>query len=174
MSTLKPIIFYVIVRFFFSNPKQMSRHFELLNYSEHGTVVDNVVYCCDVDVDADTFKSEAEDVKEKKPSFQGLDDFTRRNGDRMTSTPSLTEPNEVNFFTRFYVELGRDKKLTWFVGQASRCGCRTDVSSLGSTGKSGGWEGTALLTHGSHIKFGCMQFILCISNTNEKPRFIHN
>ncbi|XP_046445149.1 PHD finger protein 12-like isoform X2 [Daphnia pulex] len=130
---------------------EMSRHFELLNYSEHGTVVDNVVYCCDVDVDATTFKSEAEDVKEKKPSFQGLDDFTRRNGDRMTSTPSLTEPNE-----------------------ASRCGCRTDVSSLGSTGKSGGWEGTALLTHGSHIKFGCMQFILCISNTNEKPRFIHN
>jgi hypothetical protein len=47
----------------------MSRHFELLNYSEHGTVVDNVVYCCDVDVDAATFKSEAEDVKEKKPSF---------------------------------------------------------------------------------------------------------
>nr|CAH0105050.1 unnamed protein product [Daphnia galeata] len=132
---------------------EMSRHFELLNYSEHGTVVDNVVYCCDLDMDAITVKSDAEDVKEKekKPSFQGLDDLTKRNGDRMTNATSLTESNE-----------------------SSRCGCRTDVSSLSSTGKSGGWEGTALLTHGSHIKFGCMQFILCISNTNEKPRFIHH
>lgn len=26
---------------------QMSRHFELLNYSEHGTTVDNVLYSCD-------------------------------------------------------------------------------------------------------------------------------
>ncbi len=157
----------------------MSRHFELLNYSEHGTVVDNVVYCCDVDVDATTSKSEAEDVKEKekKPSFQGLDDFRRRNGDRMTSTPSLTEPNEVNLFTRTFTWNFYWKSTYFAVGfvrQASRCGCRTDVSSLSSTGKSGGWEGTALLTHGSHIKFGCMQFILCISNTNEKPRFIHN
>ena len=25
----------------------MSRHFELLNYSEHGTTVDNVLYSCD-------------------------------------------------------------------------------------------------------------------------------
>ena len=77
----------------------MSRHFELLNYSEHGTVVDNVVYCCDLDVDAATFKPESEDVKEKKPSFQGLNDFTRRNGERMAA--SLTEPNEVNLFTCF-------------------------------------------------------------------------
>ncbi|XP_046650425.1 uncharacterized protein LOC124341376 isoform X3 [Daphnia pulicaria] len=32
--------------------------------------------------------------KEKKPSFQGLDDFTKRNGDWMTSTPVLTESNK--------------------------------------------------------------------------------
>jgi hypothetical protein len=70
MSTLKPINFYVIVRFLFL-PKTDVETFRvsLLNYSEHGTVVYNVVYCCDVDGDAATFKSEAEDVKEKKPSF---------------------------------------------------------------------------------------------------------
>ncbi|XP_045025556.1 LOW QUALITY PROTEIN: PHD finger protein 12 [Daphnia magna] len=129
---------------------EMSRHFELLNYSEHGTVVDNVVYCCDLDIDV-TAKLEADSAKdrERNQSFQGLDDITRRSCDKMTT--SLTDPND-----------------------ASHCGCRIDVSSLSSAGKNGGWEGTGLLTHGSHIKFGCMQFILCISNTNEKPRFIHH
>ena len=74
----------------------MSRHFELLNYSEHGTVVDNVIYCCDLDMD-DTAKSEAEDVKEKekKQSFQGLDDLFRRSGDKATGSTSYTDPNDV-------------------------------------------------------------------------------
>ena len=92
--------FGVFIPFLYFYLGQMSRHFELLNYSEHGTVVDNVVYCCDLDMDAITVKSEAEDVKEKekKPSFQGLDDLTKRNGDRMTNATSLTESNEVNFF----------------------------------------------------------------------------
>lgn len=73
----------------------MSRHFELLNYSEHGTVVDNVVYCCDLDIDA-TAKSEPDNAKEwkRKQSFQGLDDLTRRS----CMTTSLTEPNEVLVF----------------------------------------------------------------------------
>lgn len=73
----------------------MSRHFELLNYSEHGTVVDNVVYCCDLDMD-ESGKSE-EDVKEKekRQSFQGLDDLFRRSGDKTTGSSSYSEPNEV-------------------------------------------------------------------------------
>lgn len=76
----------------------MSRHFELLNYSEHGTVVDNVVYCCDLDVE-ETIKSEAEDSKEKDKkqptTFPGLDDLLRRSGDKTTGSTPLTEPNDV-------------------------------------------------------------------------------
>jgi hypothetical protein len=49
--------------------------------------------------------------KRNRHSMQGLDDFTRRNGDKMTSTPSLTEPNEVNFFTRFYVRTWEGEKI---------------------------------------------------------------
>ena len=33
--------------FFFSFCFQTTRHYELLNYSEHGTTVDNVLYSCD-------------------------------------------------------------------------------------------------------------------------------
>lgn len=73
----------------------MSKHFELLNYSEHGTVVDNVVYCCDVDVDE--AKSEIEDTKEKKMSFQGLDDLLKRSAkEDKTDTGSISfERNKV-------------------------------------------------------------------------------
>ena len=31
----------------FTYDLQMTRHYELLNYSEHGTTVDNVLYSCD-------------------------------------------------------------------------------------------------------------------------------
>ena len=41
------------------------------------------------------------------------------------------------------------------------CGCHGRSSSLiGASGA--GWEGTALLHHGSYIKLGCMQFVFSI------------
>lgn len=65
----------------------MSKHFELLNYSEHGTIVDNVVYCCDV-----TGKGSDDDSKdkEKKTMFQGMDNLLRRNNsDKTTNTSGI-------------------------------------------------------------------------------------
>ena len=42
------------------------------------------------------------------------------------------------------------------------CDCRDSLTNkLGSTGK--GWEGTATLTHGSRLRFGCVQFILSLT-----------
>ena len=84
----------------------MSRHFELLNYSEHGTVVDNVVYCCDIGIEET--KTDTDDVKEKekKQSYKGLDDTLRRNGD--TTFPPFFEQKEAfifNFLTKFYFHL---------------------------------------------------------------------
>lgn len=154
---------------------EMSKHFELLNYSEHGTVVDNIVYCCDVSIPAsskrlDDSKDDSDEGTSAKDKtnilFNGLDDLLRRNSDAdKTNTYEnlFTDPHD----------------------QGSRCGCLisnaaiskvTNASGTNSAGGAGGsgWEGTALLTHGSHIKFGCLQFILCVSNTNEKPRFIHH
>lgn len=82
---------------------QMSRHFELLNYSEYGTVVDNVVYCCDVDSD-EPGKSEAEEARERerKQSFPGLDQILRSNGEKGVNNNTMTEQKEVKitFYTR--------------------------------------------------------------------------
>lgn len=78
--------------------EQMSRHFELLNYSEHGTVVDNVIYCCDLDVELSA-KSEADETKEKdkRSSFPGLDDLLKRKGDNNTDSFPNFETKEASF-----------------------------------------------------------------------------
>jgi len=44
-----------------------------------------------------------------------------------------------------------------------KCSCRTSSSSL-IGGSGAGWEGTALLNHGSYIKFGCLQFVFSITD----------
>lgn len=42
------------------------------------------------------------------------------------------------------------------------CNCRASGSSL-IGGSGAGWEGTALLHHGSYIKLGCQQFLFSIT-----------
>lgn len=44
-----------------------------------------------------------------------------------------------------------------------KCSCRSSSSSL-IGGSGAGWEGTALLNHGSFIKFGCIQFTFSVLN----------
>ena len=41
------------------------------------------------------------------------------------------------------------------------CNCKVSTSSL-IGGSGAGWEGTALLHHGSYIKVGCLQFVFSI------------
>ncbi len=46
--------------------------------------------------------------------------------------------------------------------EVATCDCHVSLTSLvGSNGR--GWEGTATLTHGSRLRFGCLQFILSLS-----------
>lgn len=48
-------------------------------------------------------------------------------------------------------------------GQSQKpCNCKASSSSL-IGGSGAGWEGTALLHHGSYIKLGCLQFVFSIT-----------
>lgn len=47
------------------------------------------------------------------------------------------------------------------------CGCKASGSSLIS-GSGAGWEGTALLHHGSYIKLGCLQFVFSVAEYASK------
>ncbi len=47
------------------------------------------------------------------------------------------------------------------------CSCRASGSSL-IGGSGAGWEGTAVLHHGSFIKFGCLHFVFSIVESATK------
>uniref|UniRef100_A0A3P9DUM1 Uncharacterized protein n=1 Tax=Maylandia zebra TaxID=106582 RepID=A0A3P9DUM1_9CICH len=52
-------------------------------------------------------------------------------------------------------------------GAEPSCSCKASSSSL-IGGSGAGWEGTALLHHGSYIKLGCLQFVFSITEFASK------
>lgn len=52
-------------------------------------------------------------------------------------------------------------------GSEPACSCKASSSSL-IGGSGAGWEGTALLHHGSYIKLGCLQFVFSITEFASK------
>lgn len=109
---------------------EISKHYELLNYSEHGTTVDNVLYSCDFS-----------DKRSATPAASGL----RAQAAAAAAARSHLSPR---------------------TGVAVRrtCGCRTNP-----IGGAAGWEGTALLHHGSLIKLGCLQFVFSVAGGQQPP-----
>lgn len=90
---------------------QNARIFELINYSEHGTVVDNVIYTL-----------EERDL----PSNARLPK-------KMSNSP-----------------------------QNGGCQCSQSPARLKGSGQ--GCEVSAIVQHGSYLRFGCLQFVFCIAN----------
>ena len=109
LSLSEPFFFFLLGGVTEKIPSQMSKHFELLNYSEHGTVVDNIVYCCDVSIPAsskrlDDSKDDSDEGTSAKDKtnilFNGLDDLLRRNSDAdKTNTYEnlFTDPHDQVF-----------------------------------------------------------------------------
>uniref|UniRef100_H0VA69 PHD finger protein 12 n=1 Tax=Cavia porcellus TaxID=10141 RepID=H0VA69_CAVPO len=117
-----------------------TKHYELLNYSEHGTTVDNVLYSCD--------------FSEKTPP-----------------TPPSSIVAKVQSVIRRCRHQKQDEEPSEEVAMMSSqaqgpqrrpCNCKASSSSL-IGGSGAGWEGTALLHHGSYIKLGCLQFVFSIT-----------
>lgn len=131
-----------------------TKHYELLNYSEHGTTVDNVLYSCDFSEKASptppsglvakvqgiirrSKKHEEEDSPHPGPMLGLLPA-----GGVMSSQSQGPAPGQV-------------------------CGCKASSSSL-IGGGGAGWEGTALLHHGSYVKLGCLQFVFSVTEFASK------
>ncbi|XP_063811975.1 PHD finger protein 12 isoform X2 [Pseudophryne corroboree] len=117
-----------------------TKHYELLNYSEHGTTVDNVLYSCDF----------SEKILPTPPSsiVAKVQNVIKR---RKSQNP---EPEPV-----------KEEPVMNSQAQgphAQSCNCKASSSSL-IGGSGAGWEGTALLHHGSYIKLGCIQFLFSIT-----------
>lgn len=186
-----------------------SKKYELLNYSEHGTTVDSVLYCCDFSEkqipkqqstdqskDSPTVASVKQILKKaRKRKAEANTDHTKpvhddeENSHSQCSSPSrakhcfkddstsdnnyLNETNSINNTTNnkpssslsssvdglAHLQFMASKdKLTW-----ESCSCRSSCSSLLSS-NGAGWEGPAILHHGSLIKLGCIQFVFSVTN----------
>jgi len=96
-------------------------HFELLNYSEHGTLINQVLYANDI-----------------SGAISGGDESD--NGTQIAHTMS----------SRYYDTF-------------NECKCQCSYTDLL---KGQCWEGAAILGHGTHLKFGCFEFIFSIVDYN--------
>ncbi|XP_063349341.1 PHD finger protein 12-like [Pelmatolapia mariae] len=128
-----------------------TKHYELLNYSEHGTTVDNVLYSCDF----------SEKTSPCPPSglvakVQGI---IRRSKKR-------EEDEGANSMVGL-LPVGGVMSSQCQGGAEPSCSCKASSSSL-IGGSGAGWEGTALLHHGSYIKLGCLQFVFSITEFASK------
>lgn len=135
----------IILYYFFP---QTSKQYELINYSEHGTYVDNVLYSCDF---SDKINRHVVSSKDLDPSKVSKNKLLAAAQVRQNSKPKGS---------RRTVGLGVQKIV-------KACNCTTSSSNL-IGGSGAGWEGTALLHHGSYIKLGCAQFVFSITSQATK------
>ncbi|MGH0177826.1 UNVERIFIED_CONTAM: hypothetical protein FKN15_076071 [Acipenser sinensis] len=136
-----------------------TKHYELLNYSEHGTTVDNVLYSCD-------FSEKSLPAPSSSVVFK-VQNVIRRCKKRKQEE-ELQQQREAAG-----AGLGAGDGEGEVVGMGvmscqaqgphrTPCNCKASSSSL-IGGSGAGWEGTALLHHGSYIKLGCLQFVFSIT-----------
>ncbi|XP_056298002.1 PHD finger protein 12-like [Pseudoliparis swirei] len=128
-----------------------TKHYELLNYSEHGTTVDNVLYSCDF----------SEKASPSPPSglvakVQGI---IRRSKKREDDKGPCSLVGLLPAGGVMSSQSQGSSELS--------CSCKASSSSL-IGGSGAGWEGTALLHHGSYIKLGCLQFVFSITEFASK------
>ncbi|XP_072325681.1 PHD finger protein 12 isoform X3 [Scyliorhinus torazame] len=115
-----------------------TKHYELLNYSEHGTTVDNVLYSCD---------------------------FSEKTSPTPPSSIVAKVQSVIKYSKSRKEEEEQEETVMSSQGQGMHgktCNCKASSSSL-IGGSGAGWEGTALLHHGSYIKLGCLQFVFSIT-----------
>lgn len=127
---------------FFSNQYllllQATKCYELLNYSEYGTVVDNVLYSCDCMPD---------EVKEEKTD-KSMYITKKEETSKMIKT--ILHKNEIVYLQEFAYAHKSDKIL---------CKCSIKCNTRMSKQLEEGWEGSAIIAHGSILTFGCLMFV---------------
>ncbi|KAK7866275.1 hypothetical protein R5R35_007109 [Gryllus longicercus] len=146
---------------------ETTQHFELLNYSEHGTTVDNVLFSCDFSEKppacaagaaaaagpgAGTAGGGAAAAARDRAASEALAAAVRAEVDQRRGRPRAPSPPPP---PRMAPDSGKDLR---------RCGCRGSGSTLIGGGGGAGWEGTALLAHGSFVRFGCLQFVFSVTD----------
>ncbi|XP_050702212.1 PHD finger protein 12-like [Eriocheir sinensis] len=128
-------------------------HYELLNYSCYGSRVDSVLYQYDPSertvsqAPPPPLLQQVRSIINQRRSLQG----GQSGQEAMTDTPGQS-------LTRCNCKRGKAK-----AGAASRGA---------PTAATGGWEGGAVLHHGSHMLFGCIPFVFSIMEEASKADWV--
>lgn len=131
---------------------EVSRHFELINYSEWGSCVNGVLYTCDV-LRAGAAGAEPEPGQAGQGAQPDLQDSElRADALRHIVRHRLTEPLRIN------------GNLTVPLPGEASCRC-----ARAPRGSEGAWEGSALVPHGALLQFGCQTFVFSITDALSLP-----
>ena len=141
---------------------QYSRVYELINYSEHGIIVDNLVYALDVKNPPPLSKSKvaaaAAAAESSKPVMSAYS----------STKPCHCQISIVNFMKnkrKEYLNASSTNTTTSpSKNQTSITGATTTDSSSGDSSNKFNinCENSAVLHHGSYIRFGCIQFVFSV------------
>ncbi|KAL7287840.1 hypothetical protein TKK_0017909 [Trichogramma kaykai] len=117
---------------------ETTNRYELLNYSEHGTTVDNVLYSCNYNIyELDSENSHMKGRKGAKYTNQELVEDVRKIAYRNRPQSSSNEDNKEPV-------------------------CKCDLKRSRYNKMDLGWEGSAMLDHGSILNFGCLTFVFSV------------
>lgn len=163
-----------------------------MNYSEHGTIVDNILYCPDFSKDLpltrepeqevvieESFKVPESPNKKIKPVKRK--GFKRKKTSRLTKPPKKTttgvgrKPLAVKKVKNSTTKDNVNKKAkddpkrppsmcAKTTDNFVACNCQSSASLVLCASNGGGWEGAAVLNHGSYVRMGCLQFTFGISS----------
>lgn len=123
----------------------MTKRYELLNYSEYGTVVDDVLYCSNY-----TCITEKDSKDEKN--------------DKVTYITKEEETSEI-IKTILHKEDAVSMQQRTHVINKILCKCIRKREIVANKHPEEGWEGSAIIAHGSIITFGCLAFVFNTSGT---------
>ncbi|XP_063896394.1 PHD finger protein 12 isoform X2 [Helicoverpa armigera] len=127
---------------------EVSRHFELINYSEWGTCVNGVLYACDV-----TAPDAARDVT----AADGTRDVSGPDAARDVTAPADLLRDVVRHRMREPLKINGNLTIPLPDEQPCRCPSSPPLSA-------GAWEGSALVPHGALLQFGCLPFVFSITD----------
>ncbi|XP_017120160.1 PHD finger protein 12 [Drosophila elegans] len=120
---------------------EFSKSYELINYSEFGTEVNGQLYTCDL-----TDRMPTHAGKRMRPDDAEL---KRRVDDLLDKRRNIQR--------QFESKRNSKDRLAPIVKPACRC---TNAQSVPMV--AGAWEGSAVLAHGSLLRFGCLSFVFSV------------
>lgn len=117
----------------------LSKHYELINYSEHGTEVNGQLYTCD--------------FREVEPSparqYKNITmDLHKKVQEILDKRRGIKRKNYV---------LDENARMAGPIKPECKCNNAPPSPMI-----NGCWEGSAILTHGSLIRFGCLAFVFSV------------